>query len=882
MQIYSIQSYMGRNVFSHRPVVKMVLDIGDYHSMATKDLGNFNERLLKLLPGLEKHFCSRGHEGGFVERLNQGTYMGHVIEHIILELQYEAGYEVYYGKTRLVGEPSLYYIVYEIKNEKCGKECGRAAVNIAEALAKGLEIDIKGIIEYIKHIAVESDLGPSTRAIVNEAVKRGIPVTRLGNESLVQLGYGKHSRLIEASLSDAPSCVAVDIAANKHLTKEILTTYNIPVPIGDMAYTEQSSVDIAREIGYPVVVKPFDGNQGRGVSLNLFCDDQVRAAFREAIKYSKSVIVERFIQGKDYRVLVVGDKVSAVSERTPPQVIGDGVHTVRELVEKENTNHLRGEDHEKPLTKIKLDEVALLVLKQQGAGPDYIPSPNECLRLRDNANLSTGGKARDCTDEIHPYNAEMAIKAAKLIGLDIAGVDIKAEDISIPIDGSNGAIVEINAVPGLRMHIYPSEGQPRNVASDIVDMMFPKGKPFTIPIVSITGTNGKTTTARLVRHILAMAGLKVGMTSTSGVYIGNECILKGDNTGPVSARMVLSSREVEAAVLETARGGIVRKGLGYDLADVGVITNISEDHIGIDNVNDLEDLAHVKSLVAEAVKPEGYVVLNADDRMIDYLIGRVKCNIILFSRERSNLLVARHIKDGGKAVYIDGRSIVLHDGIKPRPFIRVNDIPITMGGIAECNIENSLAALGALFALQVPAPIIKNGLLTFRPDPKTNPGRFNLFDMGSFTVMLDYGHNIAGYMAVIRSAKRMNAKRLVGVIGMPGDRSDENIRTVAEICADSFSKVYIKEDRDLRGRKPGEVAQIFLDTAIEKGMGKENAVVIHSEIKALETAILDGQPGDLIIMFYEEFEPAVELIEKFKSEISETMLVQQVVEKTAK
>ncbi|MDF2524461.1 MAG: cphA, partial [Clostridiales bacterium] len=501
-----------------------------------------------------------------------------------------------------------------------------------------------------------------------------------------------------------------------------------------------------------------------------------------------------------------------------------------------------------------------------------IPEPGACVILRENGNISTGGTARDCTEEIHPINALAAIKAAKAIGLDVAGIDMIAEDISVPINQGNGAVIEVNAAPGLRMHIFPTYGNSKNVAADILDMIYPKGTPSSIPIISISGTNGKTTTTRLIRHTFSLTGNKVGMTSTSGVYIGDECILKGDNTGPVSAKLVLSNKEVEVAVLETARGGIIKKGLGYDQADVGVIVNISDDHLGLDGLNTLEDLAFVKSLVIEAVKPDGYAVLNADDEMVEFLLSRVKSKVIMFSKNPDNNILLEHIRSGGKAVYTDGSTVYLQQKEERIHLIELNEIPITFGGRVECNIENSLAAISALYAMKVPFDNIKIGLMSFRPDVMSNPGRFNVFDMGNFKVMIDYSHNTAGYNAVINFIEKMDAKRLVGVIGMPGDRLDKNIEEVGKICSRALSKIYIKEDKDLRGREQGEVAQILYDAVLKNGYRQEDITIIHSEQKALESAMLDAQPGDLIIMFYEEFEPAIDLINKFKLELEQNSI----------
>lgn len=872
MQIYSMQSFNGKNIYSHKPVIKMVLNIGDLHNTETKHIKGFNESILELFPGLNEHYCSLGYKGGFTERLKEGTYIGHVTEHLILELQSMIGHNVIYGKTRLMSEPSLYYVVYEYIDERCGKECAKAAVDIVLSLVRQESVNPAAILEGLRAIAAEDGLGPSTKAIYEEAKKRGIPVSRIGADSFLQLGYGKYSRVMQASLTDTTSCIAADMVGNKHLTKDILINYNIPVPQGDIAYSEKYAVEIAEGIGYPVVIKPLDSSQGKGVTICLMNEAQVRAAYHEAMKYSKAVIVEKFIKGKDYRVLVVGDKVSAVSERRPPSVTGDGIHTIKELVEIENRNGLRGNDHERPLTKIKLDPIANQILMRKGMDENYVPALHEIINLRENGNISTGGTARDCTNEIHPYNSFLAVRTARALGLDIAGIDMTIENISVPMSHKNGAVLEVNAAPGLRMHLYPTEGEQNNVAVDIIDMMYPAGKPFTIPIVSVTGTNGKTTTTRLIRHVLSISGKKVGMSSTSGIYIGDECILKGDNTGPLSAKMILSNKEVEAAVLETARGGLVRKGLGYDLADVGVITNISDDHIGLDGLNNLEDLAFVKSLVIEAIKPDGYAVLNVDDSMIDYLSKRTEGRRILFSKEANNPVLLEHMGAGEKAVFLKENRIYIYDGAKKIPFMNIEEIPITFGGMVECNIENSLAAISALCALDVSLDAIRAGLETFKPDIVTNPGRFNIFDMGNFRVMLDYSHNIAGYQAVIKAVQKMDVTRLVGIIGMPGDRLDKNIMEVGGICARAFSRIYVKEDRDLRGREPGEVAGILLNAVLECGFKKENVSAIHEELNALETAILDAQPGDLIILFYEEFEPAVELVQKMKKELEQTLV----------
>lgn len=869
MDILNIKQYKGKNIYSLKPVIKTIVDLGNLYDTPTCSIDGFNERLLQMLPGLKKHYCSLGYEGGFVERLGEGTYLAHVTEHMVLELQSLAGYDVHYGKSRELDAPFVYYIVFEYKNEKYAVECLLAAIEMVNMLIDGIMPEMDGILKHLAKTAAETDLGPSTNAIYEEAVKRKIPVTCLENSGILQLGYGKYTRFIEASLTDKPGCIAVDFAGNKHLTKKILSDEGIPVPYGDIAYTVRSAVSAASDIGYPVVIKPFDANQGKGVFINILNKEELVTAFHAAFKYSRAVIVEKHIPGRDFRLLAVGGKLAAAAERKPPFVIGDGVHTIKQLVELENENPLRGTDHEKPLTRIKLDDMSMQVLAKEGYHENSIPEKGIAVPLRYNGNISTGGTARDCTDEVHPCNAQLAVKTAELLGLDIAGIDITCKDISKPLTPDNGAVIEVNVAPGLRMHLYPTEGKPRNVAGDIVELMYPRDGINNIPIVSVTGTNGKTTVTRLIAHTLGIDGKTVGMTCTSGIYIDGECTLKGDNTGAVSAAKVLQDRRVEAAVLETARGGIIKKGLGYDLADVGVVVNISDDHLGLDGIGTLEELAMVKSLVVEAVKPDGFAVLNASDEMTPFLMERVKCRTVLFSANDCNLLLVQQINKGNRVVYARSGSIYLVDEGREILVAGINEIPITFKGAAECNIENSLAATAALLASGVSIGTIRKGLMSFKPDISTNPGRFNIFDMGNFSVMLDYGHNPAGYRAVIDMIGAIGANAYTGVIGMPGDRKDDSIYEVGRICGHFFTKLYIKEDNDLRGRNAGEVADILYDAAVNNGMRTEDISVIYSETKALETAIMNAQPGGLVVLFYEELEPALEVIEKCRCMIAQ-------------
>jgi cyanophycin synthetase len=865
VEIIKTEVFRGRNIYSHRPVIRAAADLGELYDTPTRQISGFNERLLRLLPGLAKHVCSLGYEGGFAERMAEGTYLAHVAEHMVLELQSLLGYDVHYGKSRTFEKPEICFIIFEYKNEKAAVECLLAATDMINMLVAGKVPDIGRIMEHLKRTAAESDMGPSTEALYEEARRRGIPVMRLENSSILRLGTGKYTRHLEASLSDSCSCVAVDIAGNKHLTKLKLSEAGIPVPPGDVAYTCRSAAAIASAIGWPIAVKPFDANQGKGVFTNITSFAELENAFNAAVKYSHAVIVEKHIEGKDYRLLIAGGEMAAAAERKAPCVTGNGIHTIRELVEIENKNPLRGDGHEKPLTAISLDDISRQVLAKNGYSEDSIPGKGEKVLLRYNGNLSTGGTARDCTDEVHPHNAALAEKAAELMELDIAGIDITCPDISKPLDMDNGAVIEVNAAPGLRMHIYPAEGKPRNVAGAILDHLFPAGRPNSIPIVSVTGTNGKTTVTRMIAHTLRCGGINTGMATTGGIYIGDECIQKGDNTGALSAARVLSDTRVEAAVLETARGGIIKRGLGYDLADVGVIVNISDDHLGLDGIDTIEEMAMVKSLVAEAVRPEGTAVLNADDEMTTpFILKRVKCTPLLFSSGIDNLLIQKWLKEGRDAVYARDGAIYAFLSGREKHIARIRDIPITYGGKAACNIENSLAAVSALLALGMPAGKIRKGVMSFTPDLAANPGRLNIFDMGGFTVMLDYGHNKASYSAVMDMARQFSAPVYTGVIGMPGDRRDESIIEVGRLCGRFFTKLYIKEDNDLRGRDAGEAAGLLYGAAIEAGMDKDRISVIYQEELALKKAITDASPGEMIIMFYEELDPAVEVLEKFR------------------
>ncbi|MDD3839302.1 MAG: cyanophycin synthetase [Clostridia bacterium] len=871
MKVLEIKSYNNRNIYSYRPVTKMVIDLQKYKDLVTKNIKGFNKTILEYLPGLKDHRCSKGYAGGFVERLEEGTYIAHVIEHISIEIQNILGYDISFGKAREIGD-GIYNIIFGHVSEIAARQSGMLAVDIVESIISNKTIELEKKLKLIQSKVKEYELGPSTAAIIGEATKRGIPVIRIGNDSLFQLGYGKYQKRIESTITDNTSCISVDISCDKYLSKELLSQNGIVVPEGQIVTDEDQAIDVANLIGYPVVVKPRTGNQGKGVRVDINTDQELIQAFRLVKRYDQDVLIEKFIDGKDYRILVVGNKVISVSNRVPAFVIGDGKSTIKQLVEQENKNNTRGEGHEKPLTKIKLDDISLDILKRQGLNTHSIPKKGQKIKLKDNANLSTGGIAYDCTDKIHPINSDIAERAAKIIGLDIAGIDLIAPDISRPITETGGAVIEVNACPGIRMHHYPNRGKSRNVARTILDMLFPYGSKHSIPIISITGTNGKTTIARMISHILRTSGLNVGLACTGGIYINEKCILKGDTTGPESARTVLMDRSIDMAVLETARGGILRAGLGYDISDIGVITNISNDHIGTDDIQTLEELIFIKSLVIESIKQNGYAILNADDNMALEMSRRTSADIIYFSLNNKNLILKKHAVNGGISVHIKDGYININKGENNIQVIEVKQIPATYNGKLQYNVQNSLVAVSACFGLGIPISIIEKGLKTFYTDEYQNPGRFNLYNIKDFRVVVDYAHNIDGYKQVGKALKKMGASRLIGIIGVPGDRPDNIVLEIGRVCGGIFDKIIIKEDIYKRGRKPGEIAKI-LETGIKyAGRQSRDINIILRETDALRYAVSNALPGDLIVVFFERLKPILDYIKTISNHTEETRL----------
>lgn len=870
MKINGFKVFEGRNIYSHKKCIRLDLNLEGYSEIPSKCINGFNDNLLKLLPELSEHRCGINEEGGFVKRLAEGTYLAHVTEHVIIALQNLAGLNVSYGKSREISGEK-YYVIYEYEYKKTGLAAGSTAVNIINSLISNEDFDFESKINMLKNTLSGEQLGISTLRICEEAKKRGIPMLRIGPNSIFQLGYGKYSKTIEATLSSDTSAIAVDIAQDKLLTKEILEINCLPVADGMKVNSRQEALEAAGGIGYPVVLKPQYGNQGRGVIPNIKDERELLSAYESLEKEYGDIILEKHINGRDYRVCSVFGDIAAVSERLAPYIIGDGKRTIGELVEELNEDSRRGEGHEKELTRVKIDDVLLKRLDQKNYTMDSILPEKEKLNLRENSNLSTGGYAIDCTDLICHENIEICKRAASSIGLDICGIDILCEDIGKPINKS-GAIIEINAAPGIRMHHNPYMGVKRNVASLIVDKLF-ENIPHSIPLISVTGTNGKTTTTRLIGHILSLAGYNVGMTTTGGIYINGRCIYKGDTTGPKSALAVLTNKSVDAAVLETARGGMLRGGLAYDLADVGVITNITEDHLGIGGIDTLEDLAKVKALVGEAVKDDGYVVINADDKMSLSVINRFKSNLIFFSNNKNNEFMKLNIKNGGYGVYTEKGSIIVQKGSNTEKITEVKSIGITMDGILKYNIENAMAACAAAIALGIDRNIIKKGLESFYGSYEQNPGRFNIYQVNGVTAILDYGHNIEAYKGVLEGLKQMKHNNLIGVIGVPGDRLDRDIIEVGKCSGKYFDYIFIKEDEDRRGRNIGEVAGLLEKGTLISKFSSKKIKKILVEKEAFKEALEFAGPGDIVIVFFEKFEPLLNVVKNMNIIKSEPELL---------
>ncbi|MCS7031763.1 MAG: cyanophycin synthetase [Gloeomargarita sp. SKYG116] len=867
MKILQVLTLRGPNYWSirrHRLIV-LRLDLEDLEDRYTHELRGFYEDLVRLLPSLEEHFCSPGCRGGFLQRLREGTLLGHVVEHVALELQTLAGMPVNFGRTRETSTRGVYNVVYEYLYEQAGRYAGRAAVRICETLARGRRYsqrELAADLEELRELKQAASLGLTTDALIQEAQARGIPWVCLPARDVVQLGYGIHQRRLQAAQTDRTSILGVELAGDKDSTKRLLRSAGIPVPKGEVIRRFDDLEEAIDAVGgFPVVIKPLDGNHGRGITLNIRTYPDAERAYDLARAESKSgaVMVERYHQGNDYRVLVVGGQVVAAAQRIPAHVTGDGRSTIRELVEQLNQDPRRGEGHANVLTRIELDDASEWVLRQQGYRLDTILRRGEIAYLKNTANLSTGGMAVDCTDQIHPENRWLCERAARWVGLDIAGIDLITPDISQPLRQVDGVVVEVNAAPGLRMHLQPSAGTPRNVCAPILDLLFPNGQTGEIPIVAITGTNGKTTTTRLTAHLCQQTGKVVGYTTTDGTYIGAHLVEAGDNTGPQSARLILNDPTVEIAVLESARGGILRSGLAFARCQVGVVLNVADDHLGSYDIDTLEQMAMVKSVVAEVVQPEGLAVLNAEDELVAAMAQRVKSRVAYFALNPEHPVLRQHQQQGGLGATVRDGEIVLVEGAHVLPVVPVHEVPLTLGGTVKFMVANALAATLAAYGVGVTLEQIRQGLRSFQASADQTPGRMNLLPVKDFYVLVDYAHNAHGYRAVGDFVSTWRKGERIGVIGAPGDRRDEDLREIGRVAAQLFDRLIVKEDDDTRGRRRGEAAD-WITLGVRDTSARPVMQVILDETEAIQTAIRQARSGDLVVIFPERVQRTLQLI----------------------
>jgi cyanophycin synthetase len=857
LHISRIRALRGPNYWRLAPVIAGDVHQGALEKVSTADVPGFAERLTGAIPSLESHKCNRGRFGGFIERLVEGTHLPHVLEHVALELQTLIGNDVSFGRVVPSGDEGVWWLIIAYEEEQVGLQAMRDALKIVRACISGEPIDVAAITQDLLDLHESSRLGPSTGAIVEEARRRGIPVRRLNNYSLVQLGLGRNLHRIQATLTDSTSAIGVEIAQDKDDTKRVLENIGLPVPKGDVARSVESAIEIAQDIGYPVILKPLAANHGRGISGRVDTPDALREAWQRSSAYGSRIVVEQFAEGRDHRVLVVDGKVVAAAERVPACVTGDGKHTVAELIEEENKDPRRGVGHTKILTKIPTDARAVEHLSRSGRTMETIPAEGEVVTLAATANLSTGGTSIDRTDEMHPDNVTACEMAAGVIGLDIAGIDILTPDISVPFRENKSVIIEVNAGPGIRMHTHPSEGRARNVAAPIIEMLYPPGVDATIPVIAVTGTNGKTTTVRLIAHLFRVSENVVGFTTTDGTYLGNRLVIEGDMTGPFSANIILSNPTVDIAVLETARGGILRAGLGYDECDVGVVLNVTADHLGLRGINTVEQLADVKSVVAAVVKREGHAVLNADDPLVYAMRDRSMGDIVLFSTkpEGESAEFEQHLARNGIGARIEKDTFVIRRGRLRIPIASVREVPLMLGGAAKFQRENILAAIATAYVQGMRYDDIRAGLLSFFPSPSLTPGRLNLMRVGKGRVLVDYAHNPAAIAGLMEFVYNLDAARRIGIITAPGDRRDEDLRTVGRLSA-KLDRVIVREDKYRRGREPGEISRLIIEGLHEAGMNDSQIEIIYNETEGLAHALKQMEDNDLVFVLADDV-PAV-------------------------
>ncbi len=879
MEILETRTLRGPNYWSGywKKLIIMRLDIGEYEEKPTNKINDFYERMNDLLPSLLSHGCSYQEEGGFRRRVEEGTWAGHVIEHFALELQTLAGMDTGYGRTRETDEKGIYNVVYSYLEEEVGRFAGRSAVKLFLDLAEGKGIEelsevLANDIQEMREIRENVRFGPSTASLVEEADNRDIPFIRLNDQSLVQLGYGVHQKRIQATTTVNTNMISVDIAGNKHATKTLLGDMGVPVPKGYRIREIDELESALNSIGYPVVIKPLDGNHGRGATVGITNLEDAKTAFEKASEQSRTrwIIVEQQLAGSDFRALVVNNRLIAVAERVPAHVIGDGKSSIQKLIDKTNSDPRRGYGHEKVLTQIDVDGQTMRCVRNGGFDLSSILPKDEILHLKTTANISTGGTAIDCTDEVHPENIFLFERIARIIGLDIAGVDVIAPNVSEPLRENGGGIIEVNAAPGFRMHLAPSEGIGRNVAEHVIDMLFPGATPARIPIFAITGTNGKTTTTRLIAHILKNSGRTVGFTTTDGTYIGNQQIVAGDNTGPVSAQLVLKDPTVDVAVLETARGGIIRSGLGFDYCDIGVVLNVDADHLGLKDVNTLEDLARVKSVIPRAVSKKGYAVLNAEDALVYAMKDKVDGKVVCFSMDENNPNIKRRAERGRvSCVYENGFVTILKGKWKVR-IEKATNIPLTYDGRAEFMIQNVLAATLACFVHGISLEDLRTGLTTFTAGTAQTPGRLNFVEVGDVTVLMDYAHNPAGLKGLADFISKLPNKYRTVVLNGTGDRRDDDIRQFGKIAGDTFDRIVIRTGNYLRGRTPDELHNL-LQEGVAQSDNKPTVRIIPDGRTAIHHAIKYGRKGELVVTLADRVPDDIKYVQEYRDMVNEKL-----------
>lgn len=861
MNILNINVTSGPNKWSlkrHRLVV-MQLDIGVLEYRPTNEIEGFYKRITALIPGLYEHHCSEGEPGGFFARVKDGTWIGHVIEHIAIELQVMAGIEAGFGRTRGTGEKGHYYVVFDCADEESGRLVAEKAVLIAQNLVDGTETDIDQHVKEIRMSNFENTPGPSTASILREAALREIPAIKLEDNSSWQLGYGCNQKRISATITSSTSYTAVGIVCDKEICRDLLKSMSVPIAEGDAIESLEQLKHSIEALGFPLVIKPANGNQGRGVTTDITTFDQAEKAFRFAAIICERVIVERHTPGFDYRLLMVDGKLAAAAKRTPAHVVGDGNSSVQQLINEVNRDPKRGDGHENVLTKIQVGPASKFILSQKNYTLKTVLNSNEVLYLDYAANLSKGGTAEDVTDRVHPDVVKTASRVSKITGLDICGIDLMAQTLERPLAETGGVFLEVNAAPGFRMHLAPSKGKPRNVALPVMDMLFPEGKNSRIPIIAVTGTNGKTTTIRLISHIMKETGRCVGYTTTDGIYVDDELLMKGDCGGPKSAQLILKDPTVDTAVLECARGGILRAGLGFDRCDVAVVTNVTADHLGMKGIHTLDQMTHVKSVVPESVHPRGYAILNADDDRVYAMRKNVQCMPVLFSMKDDSTRLSRHRKAGGICAVFTDKTVTIWDGPDTHIIEHIENIPLSFGGRALFMIENILAAVAVAYTQKISPEVLRRSLRSFMPSPEQTPGRMNLFQFENYDILVDYCHNPAGLVAIKEFIDNSSYLHKTGIICGLGDRREVDSLELGRLSAELFSNIIIREDTDLRGKAAGESSAI-VKRGVESSCFNPPVVCIPNEKQALLFAIENALPGTLVMLCVENIEEVINML----------------------